>query len=322
MKWEFLKQLNAKVITIAAVIGVAVIGGIAALALGAASGGSQEVLPISEEQAKATAFAHAGVNENDILTLTISKDRENGVEVYEIDFTTADKSFDYDVKTSDGSILNSSYRVNNAGTEQQQPSQQTTPDSDDNVNPSTDSNTSTDTTPEATAPAGSDSSSNTTPSTSNDGQTGSAVTEQQAKAIALKDAGVSEADVAFIRVEEDWDDGRAVYDVEFYINGKEYDYEIEKSTGKILSFDYDMESDIPATNPGNTGSNVISEQEARDLALARVPGATASHIRIEFDNDDGRLTYEGEIHYENKEYEFEIDASTGKFIEWSVDYDD
>ena len=102
--------------------------------------------------------------------------------------------------------------------------------------------------------------------------------------------------------------------MEFYINGKEYDYEIEKSTGKILSFDYDMESDIPTTNPGNTGSNVISEQEARDLALARVPGATASHIRIEFDNDDGRLTYEGEIRYENKEYEFEIDASTGKFI--------
>ena len=79
MKWEFFKQLNAKVITIAAIIGVAVIGGIAALALGAASGGSQEVLPVSEEQAKAAAFAHAGVNENDILTLTISKDRENGV---------------------------------------------------------------------------------------------------------------------------------------------------------------------------------------------------------------------------------------------------
>lgn len=324
MKWEFFKQLNAKVIIIAAVIGVAVIGGIAALALGASSGGSQEVFPVSEEQAKAAAFAHAGVQESDVLSLKISKDRENGVEVYEIDFITADKAYDYDVKTSDGSILNSSYRANNAGTEQstqpQQDTPQTTPNSDNNVNSSTDSNTSSQTTPNTTTQEGSGSSANGTQTV----PTGSAVTEQQAKDIALKHAGVSEADVAFIRVQEDWDDGRAVYDVEFYINGKEYDYEIEKSTGKILSFDYDMESKVPNTKPDNTnpGNTAISEQEARDLALARVPGATASHIRIEFDNDDGRQIYEGEIHYGNKEYEFEIDASTGKFIEWSVDYDD
>ena len=61
--------------------------------------------------------------------------------------------------------------------------------------------------------------------------------------------------------------------------------------------------------------------EAVQLVLERVPGATAEQVRIEEDYDDGRRTYEGEVYYNQAEYEFEI-TSNGNFIEWSVDYND
>ena len=59
--------------------------------------------------------------------------------------------------------------------------------------------------------------------------------------------------------------------------------------------------------------------EAAALALSRVEGAGNNNIKIELDWDDGRPIYEGEIRYGALEYEFEMDAYTGDFIEWSMD---
>jgi hypothetical protein len=63
----------------------------------------------------------------------------------------------------------------------------------------------------------------------------------------------------------------------------------------------------------------ISSDEAVQSALARVPGATVTNV-TEFNRDyeNGRLEYEGEIHYNGYEYDFEIDADTGIFTKWEV----
>ena len=65
------------------------------------------------------------------------------------------------------------------------------------------------------------------------------------------------------------------------------------------------------------GSDVqISQEEAQNIALERVPGATAQHISIELEYDDGWYIYEGDILYNRTEYEFEIDANTGTILKW------
>ena len=74
-------------------------------------------------------------------------------------------------------------------------------------------------------------------------------------------------------------------------------------------------------NSGNSGRGgaadvAISLEEARDIALARVDGATTSNISIELDRDDGWYVYEGEIFYNGMEYEFEIDADSGNILKW------
>lgn len=61
----------------------------------------------------------------------------------------------------------------------------------------------------------------------------------------------------------------------------------------------------------------LSQNEAIQIALQRVSGATEQDVRIELDWDDGRCKYEGEIIYNNIEYDFEIDANSGTILEWS-----
>ena len=64
----------------------------------------------------------------------------------------------------------------------------------------------------------------------------------------------------------------------------------------------------------------ISSDEAVQSALARVPGAKVANV-TEFNRDyeNGRLEYEGEIHYNGYEYDFEIDADTGTITKWEVE---
>ena len=145
------------------------------------------------------------------------------------------------------------------------------------------------------------------------------VDENQAKQIALDHAGVAESDTSFLWVKPDYEDGVAVYEVEFYVasTNTEYDYEIEAATGSIRSYDYDAENYRPGQQ-GVTGETK-SEQEIRDIALAKVPGATEKDIRLKLDHDDGRLLYEGKIVYQGMEYEFEIDAYSGAIQEWDAE---
>ncbi|MCO7123577.1 PepSY domain-containing protein [Ihubacter massiliensis] len=63
--------------------------------------------------------------------------------------------------------------------------------------------------------------------------------------------------------------------------------------------------------------NLIGEQKAKEIALMKVEGAKESHItKFKLDKDDGRQEYEGEIVYNNREYDFEIDAVSGEILSW------
>ena len=59
------------------------------------------------------------------------------------------------------------------------------------------------------------------------------MTEAEAKAIALADAGVQENDAVFLKVKTDREHGIMVYEIDFYSNGMEYDYDIDISTGEM-----------------------------------------------------------------------------------------
>ena len=65
----------------------------------------------------------------------------------------------------------------------------------------------------------------------------------RAKEIAVEHAGVAAGHVLGIRVEMDYERGGMVYEVEFYADGYEYDYDISAETGEIVKNDREFEEE-------------------------------------------------------------------------------
>ena len=65
------------------------------------------------------------------------------------------------------------------------------------------------------------------------------ITKAEAKIVALKDAGLSEAEASALRTRLEFDDGRFQYEVDFYNNGTEYEYLIQAKNGEIIARDID-----------------------------------------------------------------------------------
>lgn len=147
--------------------------------------------------------------------------------------------------------------------------------------------------------------------------TGSYIGEAKAKEIALSHAGVSASQATFVRSQFEYDDGRAVYDVDFWSGNKEYDYEIDAATGEILSYDFDAERYTPSTSSGSSGT-YISEAQTKQIVEQRA-GTTGTYREFKLERDDGRTVYEGELRSGQTEYDFTIDATTGTILEWEVD---
>lgn len=152
-------------------------------------------------------------------------------------------------------------------------------------------------------------------SASSKASTASQISKSKAKSIALKDAGLNAADIYDYEIELDRDDGVVHYDISFESGGEDYDYDINAATGEIISVD----------KPKATSSEVkISKSTAKNTALnhAGVKSADISLYQIELEKDDGIWKYEISFNKGNVEYDYTINAVTGKIIESEKDIDD
>lgn len=138
--------------------------------------------------------------------------------------------------------------------------------------------------------------------------------EQAAIDAALADAKLTEEELTGLRIKKDRDDGKTVYEVELYVDAEEYSYEIDADTAKILEQDYEVEDDYDK-EPDDP--DAMTREDAVQIILDKVEGATEMDIRIKYERDDGKDIYEGSLVYEGTEYEFELNAKDGQILEWS-----
>ena len=147
---------------------------------------------ISLETAKDKALSNAGVSDSKCTFTNTRLDIDDGIKVYDIEFKTSDKKYEYEIDAKTGEI-----RIKDIDTIR-----------------------------------GTNATSNKTPSNASNDNSSSYIGIDKAKSIALNNAGVS--NVIFEKAKLDIDDGKTVYEIEFYKDGMEYSYEIDALTGKIL----------------------------------------------------------------------------------------
>ena len=258
--------------TLAAAAAVTLLAGLAIPAYAAISGDY-----VGEAKAKAAALEHAGVTEKETSYLRVELERDDGRVVYDVEFYAGNREYDYEISATTGSILKFDYDIENF-----------------------------------TRPASGQ-------GTQSTAQSGTDIGAEKAKSIALENAGLTASQVSFVYAQPDWDDGRREYEVVFYANSWEYDYTIDAATGAILSYDYDIDWYNAAAS--RQSSTDIGAEKAKSIALehAGISAADADYLYAQLDRDDGLRIYDVEFFSGSREYDYEIDAATGTIL--SFDYD-
>ncbi|MBE6582506.1 MAG: hypothetical protein E7648_04500 [Ruminococcaceae bacterium] len=171
----------------------------------------------------------------------------------------------------------------------------------------------------------------------------------EAENIALAKVGLTRENIRFERTEIDHERGKLVWEVEFEYENKEYSFEIDALTGKILREEIEPErrpttnttvppvteppvtnppaTKPPATQPPASEKPVVTEitrEEAINIALSSA-GLTREQVRdleVEKDYERGTLVYEVEFEHGRNEYSYEIRVSDGKVLTNSIEIDD
>ncbi len=146
---------------------------------------------------------------------------------------------------------------------------------------------------------------------------------------AVAHANVDKAEVKVISNYLNKDDGIYEYDIEFIANGKAYEYEIHAATGAVIGCDIELikpepTTEAPTKKPEPTTKKeqtigVIGTDAALNIALKHA-GLAKSEVKViknRFD-DDGHI--EIEFRTADKEYDYEISATSAKVLECDVDY--
>ena len=165
---------------------------------------------------------------------------------------------------------------------------------------------------------------------------------EAAKSAAFAHAGLDASQVTMGEVDFDYEDGRMVYELEFYANGAEYEYDIDASTGAVVKSSQEGGRTQTGSGAGSGGAsgNVPSGAgsgtaqsgaggTATDIGREDALAAALNHAGISQDQvydlevkreyDDGRLEYEIEFKTGGWEYEYTISAADGAILDYERD---
>ena len=247
---------------------------------------------IGEDKAKEIAFGEAGATDATATRVEISLDCDDGRMLYEVDFWLNGSEYEYEIDASTGEVWKW--------------------ERDDKTPPASTGST--------TSPSSGAGSTTSGTTGSQPGNSTDFLSPEEALNAALSHAGVSSQTAYDKNVDFDYDDGVPEYEVEFRNDGVEYEYKIHAETGAVLHW----KSEDHSRPAGTTAdSQEIGVDKAKELALARA-GLTGDvpFQKIEREYDDGRLVYQLEFWANGVEYECEIDAMSGAFLDWESERDD
>lgn len=149
------------------------------------------------------------------------------------------------------------------------------------------------------------------------------ISREAAQQAALTHAGFDADSVYISHVHLEYDDDCWQYDVKFYKDEIEYDYDIDAITGAILSCHHEAAHDGYHQGESPDSATLITEETAKQLALeyAGVTEAETQNLKIRLDYDGGYAEYEVEWHIGRTKYACDVDAYTGAILSFEKELD-
>lgn len=152
---------------------------------------------------------------------------------------------------------------------------------------------------------------------------------EAAKSAAFAHAGLDASQVTMGEVDFDYEDGRMVYELEFYASGAEYEYDIDASTGAVVKFSQEGGRTQTSSSAGSGTAQSGAGGTATDIGREDALAAALNHAGVSQDQvydlevkreyDDGRLEYEIEFKTGGWEYEYTISATDGAILDYERD---
>lgn len=253
----------------------------------------EELTSVNPDAAIEAALNHAGVAREDAVLFGVpSLDSDDGKAHYDVEFAYNGYEYEYEIAVEDGAVLKAEKEAEKveAPVTQKAPEKSEAPVTKENTTKNSNKN--------------------------NNGY----ISVEAAKQKALDNAGVKANDAVFLKAYYDYDDLVPHYEIKFHANGYEYEYEIKAADGAIL--DKDVEREPVKTT--SAASNYISADKAKSAAFshAKVKASDVKYSKAELDRDDMVVHYDVEFVAGKYEYEYEINAETGKVIAFEKDFND
>lgn len=163
-----------------------------------ASSNASDTSDISMQQATEVALQDAGFSSSEVESLSGNLDSDDEVRHYDVRFVSQGMEYDYEIKASDGTILEKDREAVE------------THSSSQNVSLPAESSTMTDS---------------------------DFISIDEAKSIALQVSGVDASNAVFTEAELNVDDGVHIYEIEFISGDMEYSFEINAMTGSVAEWE-------------------------------------------------------------------------------------
>ena len=223
---------------------------------------------ISKEEVKQIALEDAKRDFKKEVSLDtdiyVELEKENGMDVYEVTFYLGGVYYEYKITPLDGKIIDKDMELptnQNSGT-----------NTSDNAN-----------------------------------------SLNKGKVVVLKDNSLKENEVTFTKQKQELDNGKTVFEFQFFTQSKEYEYKVDVATLKIL------EKEVELKNKVVSGNKSITQEEAKAIALkdAKLTEQEVIMKKIELENELNYKVYEVDFYKDNQEYDYEIDVASGTILKFS-----
>ena len=188
-------------------------------------GNIKEKESIGSSSALTIALNDAGVGKEEAKHTKATFEKEDGVYIFDVEFDANGNEYEYYIDAKTGEVLKRDVEIKDG---ERIVTNETNPQETTTANETTSSAPSQNETTKAQKQA-------TKAKAQNIGI-------DEAKRVALKNAGASESQVRFTKAKLDYDDGVAKYEIEFVKGNTKYEYEINAKTGEIIDFEKETKS--------------------------------------------------------------------------------